>query len=51
MLFHGALSTAFPLRDSVAGITPDLEIGVHVGWGLSDDSARFFVNAGIGQRF
>lgn len=31
--------------------TPDLEIGVRLGWGLNDDSARFFVNAGIGRRF
>jgi hypothetical protein len=32
-------------------ITPDIELGVRVGWGLNDDSARFFSNAGIGWRF
>ena len=29
----------------------DIEIGVRVGWGLNDASARFFSNAGIGRRF
>jgi hypothetical protein len=32
-------------------LSPDLEIGVRVGWGLNDVSARFFCNAGIGWRF
>ena len=32
-------------------ITPNIELGVRVGWGLSNDSARFFSNAGIGWRF
>lgn len=32
-------------------VTPDLELGVRVGWGLNEDSARFFANAGIGWRF
>jgi hypothetical protein len=32
-------------------VTPDLEIGVRVGWGLNDPSARFFANAGFGWRF
>jgi hypothetical protein len=32
-------------------ITPDLEIGVRVGWGLNDQSARFFSNVGFGCRF
>ena len=31
--------------------TPDLEIGFRLGWGLNDQSARFFVNAGVGLRF
>jgi hypothetical protein len=31
--------------------TPDFEIGARVGWGLNDQSARFFVNAGLGWRF
>jgi hypothetical protein len=32
-------------------ITPDFEVGVRVGWGLNDQSARFFSNAGFGWRF
>ncbi|MBI5759056.1 MAG: transporter [Planctomycetales bacterium] len=32
-------------------ISPDLELGVRVGWGLNDEAARFFSNAGIGWRF
>ncbi len=32
-------------------ITPNLEVGVRVGWGLNDQSARFFANAGVGVRF
>lgn len=32
-------------------VTPDLEVGVRGGWGLNDDSARFFVNTGLGLRF
>lgn len=32
-------------------ITDDLEVGVRVGWGLNDQAARFFVNAGVGLRF
>jgi hypothetical protein len=32
-------------------VTPDLEVGVRVGWGLNDQSARFFVNAGLGWRY
>ncbi|MFO0850587.1 MAG: transporter [Gemmataceae bacterium] len=32
-------------------VTPDLEVGVRVGWGLNDQSARFFSNAGIGWRY
>jgi hypothetical protein len=32
-------------------VTPDLEVGVRVGWGLTDQSARFFSNAGVGLRF
>lgn len=31
--------------------TPDLELGVRVGWGLNTAAARFFSNAGIGWRF
>jgi len=32
-------------------ITPNMEVGVRVGWGLNDQSARFFSNVGIGWRF
>jgi hypothetical protein len=32
-------------------VTENLEIGTRVGWGLNDQSAKFFVNAGIGWRF
>lgn len=32
-------------------LTPDFEIGYRLGWGLTDDASRFFVNAGIGYRF
>lgn len=32
-------------------VTPDLEVGVRLGWGLNDQSARFFANTGVGYRF
>ena len=32
-------------------ITPNVEIGVRVGWGLNEQTARFFSNAGLGCRF
>lgn len=32
-------------------ITPDLEIGVRVGWGLNNQSPNFFSNVGVGIRF
>lgn len=32
-------------------ITPDLEVGVRVGWGLNEEAARFFSNVGFGWRF
>jgi hypothetical protein len=32
-------------------VTPNLEVGFRLGWGLNDQSARFFANAGIGWRF
>jgi hypothetical protein len=31
-------------------VTPDLEIGVRIGWGLNDDASNFFTNAGLGWR-
>lgn len=32
-------------------LTPDIELGVRVGWGLNDQTARFFSNVGLGVRF
>lgn len=32
-------------------ITPNIEIGVRLGWGLNDQAPRFFSNAGLGWRF
>lgn len=32
-------------------VTPDLEVGVRVGWGLGADAANFFSNVGVGLRF
>lgn len=32
-------------------ITPNLELGVRVGWGLNEQTARFFSNVGFGWRF
>jgi hypothetical protein len=32
-------------------VTPDVEVGVRVGWGLGDDAANFFSNLGVGLQF
>jgi hypothetical protein len=32
-------------------VTPDLEVGFRLGWGLNEQSARFFSNVGFGGRF
>jgi hypothetical protein len=32
-------------------VTPDLEVGIRLGWGLNDQSTRFFTNVGFGWRF
>lgn len=32
-------------------VTPNLEVGVRVGWGLNEQSPHFFSNAGLGWRF
>jgi hypothetical protein len=32
-------------------ITPDLEVGVRLGWGLNEEASKFFTNAGLGWRF
>jgi hypothetical protein len=32
-------------------ITPNLEVGVRVGWGLTEQTPRFFSNVGLGWRF
>src|SRR5262249_30218378 len=29
-------------------VTPNLEVGVRVGWGLNEQTARFFSNVGVG---
>jgi hypothetical protein len=32
-------------------ITRDIEVGVRLGWGLNEQSSRFFTNVGLGWRF
>ncbi|MDZ4657418.1 MAG: transporter [Bythopirellula sp.] len=32
-------------------VTPNMEVGVRVGWGLGSDAANFFSNVGMGLRF
>ena len=32
-------------------ISPDLEVGVRVGWGLNEQAANFFANTGFGWRY
>jgi hypothetical protein len=32
-------------------VSPDLEVGLRVGWGLSDDAANFFSNVGLGWQY
>ncbi|MBL8812372.1 MAG: transporter [Planctomycetaceae bacterium] len=32
-------------------ITPDVEVGVRVGWGLNEEAANSFANVGFGLRF
>mgnify|MGYP001210728617 CR=1 FL=1 len=32
-------------------VTPDLEVGMRVGWGLGGDAANFFSNVGVGLQF
>jgi Putative MetA-pathway of phenol degradation len=32
-------------------LTPNLELGVRLGWGLTEDAPRFFSNVGVGWRF
>ncbi len=32
-------------------ITPNLELGLRLGWGLTPDAANFFLNTGFGWRF
>lgn len=53
MTTHAAQNTGNHFS-SIGGhvlITPDLEFGVRVGFGLTDDSPRFFNNVGFGWRF
>lgn len=32
-------------------VSPDLEVGFRLGWGLNDHASRFFANVGFGGRF
>jgi hypothetical protein len=32
-------------------VTEDFEVGLRVGWGLTDSSPNFFTNLGIGVRY
>lgn len=32
-------------------LTPNLEIGCRMGWGLTDDAASYFVDSGLGWRY
>ena len=32
-------------------VTPNVELGVRVGWGLNEPVGRFFSNVGFGWRF
>ena len=32
-------------------ITPNLEVGLRLGWGLNQQTAPFFTNVGFGWRF
>ena len=32
-------------------LSPDLEVGLRVGWGLNEQARAFFTNVGIGYRF
>lgn len=32
-------------------VTPDLEVGFRLGWGLNEPASRFFANVGFGGRF
>lgn len=32
-------------------LTPNLEVGIRVGWGLNNQSPRFFSNTGLGWRY
>jgi hypothetical protein len=32
-------------------VTPDLELGVRVGWGFNDEALRVVANAGLGWRY
>jgi hypothetical protein len=32
-------------------LTPNLELGLRLGWGITEDAPRFFSNVGVGWRF
>jgi hypothetical protein len=32
-------------------LTPNLELGLRLGWGITEDAPNFFSNVGVGWRF
>ncbi len=44
-------SRAFISPGAHYNFTPNLELGLRLGWGITTDAARFFVNTGFGWRF
>jgi len=48
---HEDFSRAFFSPGTHYLLTPNLELGVRLGWGVTEDAPRFFSNVGIGWRF
>lgn len=48
---HEDFSRAFFSPGTHFLLTPNLELGVRLGWGITEDAPRFFSNVGIGWRF
>lgn len=44
-------SRAFLSPGAHYNFTPNFELGLRIGWGITPDAANFFVNTGIGWRF
>ena len=44
-------SRAFVSPGAHYNFTPNLELGLRVGWGITPDAANFFVNTGFGWRY